>query len=170
MFLEELKEINPNTSKKDHLCDLRVLRSVKPNYYMIAVKLTTKEAAKRFILEFHKKKFNPIEEECCNVWFLDAARLFTDKYKEGGLQQNPEILFTAIQEYSDNQNCPICLEPTRMKTEEETKQPVKNLNEKLRGGDGDFRVTLLCEHTFHWLCLANWNETTCPLCRYHACP
>ncbi|MFN9901153.1 MAG: hypothetical protein ACK55Z_20710 [bacterium] len=20
------------------------------------------------------------------------------------------------------------------------------------------------------MCIANWNETTCPLCRYHACP
>ena len=38
--------------------------------------------------------------------------------------------------------------------------------EKSRGGDSDYIITILCCHTFHWKCLKNWNETTCPLCRY----
>ena len=43
-------------------------------------------------------------------------------------------------------------------------------SEKMRGGDNDFNLTILCCHTFHWMCLKNWNDTTCPLCRYYQSP
>ena len=47
---------------------------------------------------------------------------------------------------------------------------MKMKSEKMRGGENDFNMTILCCHTFHWLCLKNWNDTTCPLCRYLQSP
>ena len=32
---------------------------------------------------------------------------------------------------------------------------------------GSFILVILCGHFFHWRCLDNWHDTTCPLCRYH---
>ena len=43
-------------------------------------------------------------------------------------------------------------------------------SEKLRGGENDFVLTILCSHSFHWMCLNKWNDTTCPLCRYLQSP
>jgi hypothetical protein len=42
----------------------------------------------------------------------------------------------------------------------------KMKSEKMRGGEENFIVTILCGHTFHWECLKNYNDTICPLCRY----
>jgi BRCA1-associated protein len=43
-------------------------------------------------------------------------------------------------------------------------------SEKMRGGENDFNLTILCCHTFHIQCLTKWNDSTCPLCRYLQCP
>ncbi len=96
--------------------------------------------------------------------FLDSVRIFTNDRLY--LLDSPDLMF----DYGKHEdvNCPICLETVRSPFKEQ--KQLNPVNEKLRGGEDDFKVTLLCEHTFHWMCIANWNETTCPLCRYHACP
>lgn len=75
---------------------------------MIALKLSSKTAAKRFIEQFNQKKFNQIEEEVCNVYCLDSAHVFNDNEN---LFEDPDILFRQSPEYNE-MNCPICLEPT----------------------------------------------------------
>ncbi|KRX04298.1 hypothetical protein PPERSA_11422 [Pseudocohnilembus persalinus] len=31
-------------------------------------------------------------------------------------------------------------------------------------------ISILCGHYFHWYCLSNYQQTICPLCRYHQQP
>ena len=45
------------------------------------------------------------------------------------------------------------------------------MRENLReGSSGGFILTILCGHNFHWLCIKDWSDSTCPLCRYYCCP
>ena len=92
---------------------------------------------------------------------------------------SPECLFEGEKEQS---NCPICLEDLDHNSPPHVSQSLmsprasqslaisKMKSEKMRGGENDFNLTILCCHTFHWMCLKNWNDTTCPLCRYLQSP
>jgi hypothetical protein len=167
MFLED-----SHTRKRDIL-DLRVLKIPEPGVYIIALKLVSAEAASCFIQELHQRRFNQIEPESCEVACLHEVTFYSDySTTPDGSQisrsssltnqpQPPEALFS----YENQQNCPICLESVLHE-----KYNLKQVNfERLRCNTG-FSLTILCGHTFHWMCLKDWSDTTCPLCRYHASP
>lgn len=140
-FVEEKIKMS-NSLKKDDLVQLRVLRGPQPHYYTILIKLSSTEASTKFLQEFQNRKFNQIELDKCSVYTTQdlSSALFTEAPSE------------------DNQtNCPICLESIftlQFTPHEQMRQD-------------DFLVTVLCGHTFHWMCLRGWSDTTCPLCRYH---
>ena len=58
MFVEDRNKHSTIFSKKRDLSNLLVLKGPEPNIYVIAIKLSSVGAAKRFIQEFHKRKYN----------------------------------------------------------------------------------------------------------------
>ena len=108
MFVEDRNKHSTVFSKKRDLSILKVLKGPEPNIYVIAIKLNSIDAAKRFIQEFHKRKFNQIEADLCEVFTLNSVKLFTNAQTEEVKKDSPQILFEDNQE---QQNCPICLEP-----------------------------------------------------------
>ncbi|CDW84875.1 brca1-associated protein [Stylonychia lemnae] len=177
----------------------------------------TKDAME-FAKNYHRRKFNQIESDLCQVFKLLSASLENDRLKddsekvelintktntqssqqatqnfslinqEHGEQKHPDILFDSEKMQS---NCPICLESLTDIFEQRANSPPnlqgqstlsnnqqkidhhklnKMISEKLRGGADDYTLTILCCHNFHQMCLRNWNDTTCPLCRYIQSP
>lgn len=53
MIIEERSKHSAVFSKKRDLRDLRVLRGPEPNFYVIVLKLSSVEAARAFVTEFH---------------------------------------------------------------------------------------------------------------------
>jgi len=69
-FIEERSKFSQLFSKSEDLSDLRVLKGPDPDTYLIAVKLTSIKAARNFVQEFHRRKFNQIESDLCIVYEL----------------------------------------------------------------------------------------------------
>lgn len=52
---------------------LRVLRSESNETYIIVIKMDNLDNTIRFVNEFHKKRFNHIEPEICEISILESA-------------------------------------------------------------------------------------------------
>ena len=78
MFVEERNKYSTIFSKKRDLSILKVLKGPEPNIYVIAIKLNSVDAARRFIQEFHKRKFNQLESDLCEVFTLESVKIFTN--------------------------------------------------------------------------------------------
>ena len=183
MIIEERSKHSAIFSKKRDMRDLRVLRGPEPGFYIIVLKLSSVSAASAFIQEFHQKKYNSMEPDLCEVYILDQVTFDdaqnTEKTEHssqistsGGL--SPEILFEE-QDQQEQSNCPICLEANHDSSVNQVSTAVdgsidNNYTEKLKGGQNGLTITILCGHQFHWMCLKDWSDSTCPLCRYHQCP
>mmetsp|Transcript_15091 Transcript_15091/g.19073 ORF Transcript_15091/g.19073 Transcript_15091/m.19073 type:complete len:83 (-) Transcript_15091:621-869(-) len=78
MIIEERSQKSSVFSVKRDLCDVRVLRGPEPDYYVIALKLSSPRAAQAFISEFHNHRFNSLEAEVCQVFYMTSVTLFSD--------------------------------------------------------------------------------------------
>ena len=61
------------------------------------------------------------------------------------------------------QSCAICLEKIGQITQTSDLKLVKS--ESLSERES-FSLSILCGHYFHWKCIDQWKDDTCPLCRY----
>ena len=95
MMIEDRNK-NSNIFKKRDLTNLRVLKGPEPNHYIVALKFNSEAAVKNFVKEFHKRKFNQIEPDLCEVYTLETVRIIAD----GSEQKiySPQILFEDNQE------------------------------------------------------------------------
>lgn len=95
--------------------------------------------------------------------------------------RSPEVLFDQDGEEQSQNNCPICLESlndisTSASVIISPRGPDgkalvnKMKSEKMRVGEGNYSLTILCCHTFHHMCLMKCDDTICPLCRYPQSP
>ncbi len=92
--------------------------------------------------------------------------------------RSPEVLFDQGGEDLSQNNCPICLESLNdiasipasviISPRGAENKPLVNKmkSEKMRVGEGNYSLTILCCHTFHHMCLMKCDDTICPLCRY----
>ena len=84
------------------------------------------------------------------------------------ISNSPQVLFEDDQEQL---NCPICLERTHNCDSLSKCPDYCQFRENRRfGADNNLTITILCGHMFHWVCLKDCSDMTCPLCRYHLCP
>ena len=79
-FCMMIEDRNQNSSifKKRDLTSLRVLKGPEPNQYIIILKFNSVAAVRVFVKEFHKRKFNQIEPDLCEVYTLETARIITE--------------------------------------------------------------------------------------------
>ncbi|KAJ1940219.1 hypothetical protein GGF37_004066 [Kickxella alabastrina] len=136
---------------RDSIGHTRVIRDADShNHYIIMLQFTSAAQAGEFYTQYNGKTFSPLEPETCYVVFInlvecDAREVQHCQYKSGCVQVLPEKLFLQA-DSSDLPACPVCLE---------------RLDSTTAG-----LLTILCQHTFHRRCLAQWGDGTCPVCRY----
>ncbi|XP_059177999.1 BRCA1-associated protein-like [Physella acuta] len=119
---------------------MQVLRDAIPNQYMLLIKFKDQTSADNFYTYFNNRPFNSIEPDICHLVYV--AKIEVVNETEGG--SLPLLDMTELP------NCPVCLE---------------RMEESVDG-----ILTVLCNHAFHTHCLAQWGDTSCPVCRYCQTP
>lgn len=119
---------------------IKIIRGSTPNEYMVLLKFRSQTNADEFFNTFNNKPFNSIEPEICHMVYV--ARVETLHSSEGAGLQIPGVTELPV--------CTVCLE---------------RMDESVDGV-----LTILCNHSFHSACLANWDDTSCPVCRYIQTP
>lgn len=119
---------------------MKIIRDGMPNKYMVLVKFKNQTFADDFYKDFNNKPFNMIEPETCHLVYVAKV----ESIKEGEGASLPVAGLTELPV------CPVCLE---------------RMDESVDG-----ILTILCNHTFHGSCLAQWGDTSCPVCRYVQTP
>ncbi|KAK7088267.1 BRCA1-associated protein-like [Littorina saxatilis] len=120
---------------------MQVLRGAAVrNQYMLLIKFKNQNSADEFYSYFNSRPFNSIEEDVCHLVYV--AKIEIVKESEGGSLPVPGL--------TELPHCPVCLE---------------RMEESVDGV-----LTVLCNHSFHMSCLAQWGDTTCPVCRYCQTP
>ncbi|CAC5377539.1 BRAP [Mytilus coruscus] len=119
---------------------LRIVRDSTPNQYMVLVKFRTQKLADEFFNTYNNVTYNSIEPDICLLTYV--AKMETLKEEEDVSLPVPGL--------TELPNCPVCLE---------------RMDESVDG-----ILTILCNHAFHMKCLAQWGDTSCPVCRYLQTP
>ncbi|KAJ1642630.1 hypothetical protein LPJ64_005538 [Coemansia asiatica] len=141
---------------RDSIEHMRVVGDARSaNHYMVLLRLRSAAQAEKFHSMFNGKTFSPLEPETCDVVFIGLAECdATDVEREDGSTSiaaaagsvrvfvEPEDVFAS----AAGTSCAVCLEA---------------LDDGAAG-----LLTILCQHSFHAQCLAQWGDGTCPVCRY----
>ncbi|XP_078599134.1 BRCA1-associated protein-like [Branchiostoma floridae x Branchiostoma japonicum] len=125
---------------RDRVEYMRIIRGSQPNHYMVLLKFHCQEYADEFYKNYNGMNYSSLEESVCHLIYV--ARVEAMKAEQGGYM--PEAGMTELP------ICHICLE---------------RMDESVDG-----ILTVLCNHSFHMPCLEQWEDTTCPVCRYVQCP
>lgn len=148
---------------------IRILKSDKPNRFLVLVKFKDIVKAAEFQYHFDGKPFNLMESETCHVVFvksvvLDSTTddvpnkdslipfLLDDPFTSKPTSPSGSPRSLTYGRFADETtpielpSCPVCLE---------------RLDHDVSG-----LMTIPCQHTFHCLCLSKWRDDTCPVCRY----
>ena len=119
---------------------MRIVHDGSPNQYMVLLKFKDRQSASEFHSAYNGLPYNSLEPEVCCV--LPVSKV--DHCKESQYTGAPQG------QEQELPYCTICLE--RM---DESVSTV---------------MTILCNHKFHSSCLAQWEDPTCPVCRYVQTP
>ncbi|XP_025089769.1 BRCA1-associated protein-like [Pomacea canaliculata] len=124
----------------DSMEHMQVLRGAVRNQYMLLIRFKDQKSADEFYSYFNNRPFNSIEPDVCHLVYV--AKVEITKESEGGSLPIPGL--------TELPHCPVCLE---------------RMEESVDG-----ILTILCNHSFHMSCLAQWGDTSCPVCRYCQTP
>lgn len=123
---------------------IRVVRSTVQSIskYFLIIKFDEQKDADSFHEEYNQKRFSSMTDENCYVAYVNKVVFLNPKNT---------VLFPPSGQ-TETPTCTICLE---------------KLSPKVSGG----LLTILCNHSFHSMCLAQWrDENRCPICRYTQTP
>ena len=143
-----------------HISHIRILKSEKPNRFLVLIKFIDPLQAAQFQYDFNGKAFNSMEPESCHVVFIKSVKVdgqINKLCKKSIEDMIPFLLqdpFTSTESSSSQHKnilvelptCPVCLE---------------RMDATVTG-----LLTIPCQHTFHCQCLSKWTDDTCPVCRY----
>ena len=125
---------------------MKLLRDGRsPSRYMVLILFATQEAADSFFVGHAGRRFNALETEECQLFYVADVEFATRASREcktvdGAVFVRPPAGMVELP------CCPVCLE---------------RMDAQTTG-----LLTIMCNHTFHVDCLARWKEDACPLCRY----
>ncbi|KAK6458067.1 BRCA1-associated protein 2-domain-containing protein [Scheffersomyces xylosifermentans] len=155
-----------------YVSHIRILKSEKPNRFLVLLKFRDIVKAAEFQYGFNGKPFNSMEPETCHVIYVSSVKVdyVGSEVSEAADSIIPFLLqdpFTSppasIPNSPSNRSegfsmvsselplielptCPVCLE---------------RMDANVTG-----LLTIPCQHTFHCQCLSKWKDDTCPICRY----
>ncbi|KAL3856749.1 hypothetical protein ACJMK2_011472 [Sinanodonta woodiana] len=119
---------------------LKIIRDSTPNQYMVLIKFISQKFADEFFNNYNNTYYNSIENDVCHMVYIAKVEIL--KESEGASLPVPGL--------TELPNCPVCLE---------------RMEESVDG-----ILTILCNHAFHMKCLAQWGDTSCPVCRHVQTP
>ncbi|ESO03286.1 hypothetical protein HELRODRAFT_100087 [Helobdella robusta] len=119
---------------------IRIVKPASPNEYMALLKFRSLDSAHEFYKTFNDTPFNSIEPDICHLVFV--AKIECISSENGGGKAIPNAVELPV--------CAVCLE---------------KMDESVEG-----ILTILCNHSFHAPCMAQCEDTTCPVCRYIQTP
>eukprot|EP00826_Nyctotherus_ovalis_P010263 TRINITY_DN12723_c0_g1_i4.p1 TRINITY_DN12723_c0_g1~~TRINITY_DN12723_c0_g1_i4.p1 ORF type:complete len:410 (+),score=133.79 TRINITY_DN12723_c0_g1_i4:117-1346(+) len=128
---------------------MRVALESSKNTYLILILAKSKEASSIIVNTIQGLKFSEFFAGYCSLaTILMASTMRKKASKSKAREEAKEIMNGPECLFSDNSlSCPICLEKFCVSTE------------------SGYRLSILCGHYYHSVCLANCNNELCPLCR-----
>lgn len=130
---------------------VRILKSEKPNRFLVLIKFREIVPAASFQFEYNGKPFNSMEPEKCHVIHVKSVKIDYPRNVSSNTDSLIPFLLTdpftsSSETLLELPSCPVCLE---------------RMDSTISG-----LLTIPCQHTFHCLCLSKWKDDTCPICRY----
>ncbi|KAJ5856007.1 uncharacterized protein N7529_009951 [Penicillium soppii] len=145
----------------DDVTHFRMIRTTRPNRYMVLMKFRSGKQARDWQKEWNGKVFNSMEPETCHVVFVKTVEIQVvdeslDFESEHGALVSPNLstpsqtltgkpLAPPTPALIELPTCPVCLE---------------------RMDETTGLLTIICQHVFHCTCLQKWKGSGCPVCRY----
>ena len=151
---------------ESYIEEMRVATTMQSGYYVILMLAKSKEAATILVNTLHGLKFSELFEGRCDLATIAAATVCTKKADAPSssleeakeLMTRPDYLFSNASSLS--LSCPICLE----KFLGNANSPATK-SETSSSADSGYKLSILCGHYYHSVCLANCKNELCPLCR-----
>ena len=138
---------------------IRIIQDSSPNQYMVLLRFRCQEAADEFYQAFNGQRFNSLEADVCSLVYV--SKVETCKESE----------YYPMAGHTELPVCSICLE--REFSRKTRLVGIYQIRFFLcTGMDESIStvLTILCNHSFHGSCLAQWEDSTCPVCRYVQTP
>lgn len=168
----------------NHISHVRILKSDKPNRFLVLIKFRDIIKAAEFQYHYNGKPFNSMEPEACHVVYVKSIQMNHPPLKQEQQQQQqndtadsliPFLLqdpFTSPPDSSNNSPVQTSIDKfvsldsgglVRVSLVELPTCPVclERMDSTITG-----LLTIPCQHTFHCQCLSKWKDDTCPICRY----
>ncbi|KAI3405449.2 hypothetical protein KGF56_001748 [Candida oxycetoniae] len=156
---------------------IRILKSEKPNRFLVLIKFRDIIKAAEFQYHFDGKNFNSMEPETCHVVYVKSVQLYYPHKNEEMRTLIPFLLQDPFTSPSPPSPPPPSQPPSQNKETIDTQLSHVSSNvllelptcpvclEKMDATiTGLF--TIPCQHTFHCQCLSKWRDDSCPVCRY----
>lgn len=130
--------------------------------YLILFVLDSKDSAETFVSDIHHRPYTSLDEtEICSVYHTFHVEgedgvsllgpLFASSTSPAPSPSNQSLAAAAAtskqQPNKDDHQCPVCLD-------------------KMSLGASSSILTTVCNHSFHIGCLAQWQDSPCPVCRF----
>ena len=126
--------------------------------YLILFVLDSKDSAETFVSDLHHRPYTSLDEtETCLVYHTvhvegeDGVSLLGPLFASSASPPSPnnQSLATASKQQpnKDDHQCPVCLD-------------------KMSLDASSSILTTICNHSFHIGCLAQWQDSPCPVCRF----
>lgn len=113
---------------------------------MALVLFATQEAADSFFVGHAGRRFNALETEECQLFYVADVEFASRATAHERRAVDGTVFVAPPAGTVELPTCPVCLE---------------RMDAQTTG-----LLTILCNHTFHMDCLAQWKEDACPVCRY----
>ncbi|TRY74564.1 hypothetical protein TCAL_09740, partial [Tigriopus californicus] len=124
---------------------MRIIQDGSPNQYMVLLRFKCQEPADEFFQAFNGARFNSIEEDVCSLVYVSKVETCRESEYYPAIQSSSCLMMMII--------IIIIIVPAL-----EMDESISTV------------LTILCNHTFHGSCLAQWSDSTCPVCRYIQTP
>ena len=125
------------------------------NYHILFV-LDSKESTDTFVSDLDGRPYTSLDEnEICSVYPAayvkgeDGVSLLGPFFASSATSNDKQIGEPSSSK--DEHQCPVCLDPLAAATSSDASSSI---------------LTTVCNHSFHIDCLARWQDSPCPVCRY----
>eukprot|EP00986_Skeletonema_menzelii_P008819 scaffold3838_cov157-Skeletonema_menzelii.AAC.9 len=129
--------------------------------YLILFVLDSKDSAETFVSDIHHRPYTSLDEtETCSVYHTihvegeDGVSLLGPLFASSTSPPSPSnqslaaTTTSSMQQHNkDDHQCPVCLD-------------------KMSLDASSSILTTVCNHSFHIGCLAQWQDSPCPVCRF----